>query len=299
MAVKKVASTRSSSAKTKKTTPAKTKPSSVKSSASTKTKSSQGKTKQAISKKSSESVSKTQVILRGLDVTKVLLLHYGVSDDGEDDGITETVLDYDEYSINDLLHESGKTSKRSTMFFDPHKGQIKMWAIMADVTENGPLPRRTNKPCWWCRCKFHTSPIGCPVKYTAYGKSTSKTIIRWFEENNIPLKDRDGWFETEGTFCMFSCVKAYILNELSRTKSPKYKKSLTLLSLLYCKLMGELAVIPRSGTWKTTTEWGGHMSPQEYRASIGPLEYTETINVRRPYMFSTSQYIQERRLKDE
>jgi hypothetical protein len=294
MAVKKVAATRSKTVDAKSTK-------TVKSSRGVKTtKSSKTERVSKTSKaKKPAPKSKTQVILRGIDVTKVLLLHYGVDDDGEDDGITETVLDYDEYNINDLLHETGKKSKRSTMFFDPHKGQIKMWAVMADVTENGPLPRRTNKPCWWCRCKFHTNPIGCPIKYTAYGKTPSKTIIRWFEENNIPLKDRDGWFETEGVFCMFSCVKAYILNELSRTKSPKYKKSLTLLTLLYSKLTGELAVIPRSGTWKTTTEWGGHMTPQEYRASIGPLEYTETVNVRRPYMFSTSQYIQERRLKDE
>lgn len=260
------------------------------------------KTTQNVQKKS-KTQSSTTVTLPNLDVEKILLLHYGkgnVDVDENDDGIQETILDYDEYNINDILHESGKQSKRSTIFLDPHKGQVKLWSIMIDFTLRGALPRFTNMACWTCRNKFTSHPIGCPIKYINSRKDCEDEKIKeWFKENNLLLDDKDGYFLTEGVFCMFPCVKSYIFNELSRTKSPKYKKALGLLSLMYFKLTGNISVIPHAGSWKITKDWGGHLTPQEYRASVGSLEYTETTNIRRPYMFCTSQYIQERRIKDE
>jgi hypothetical protein len=84
---------------------------------------------------------------------------------------------------------------------------------------------------------------------------------------------------------------------MSKRKSPKYKKAMDLLSLLQYKLFGEIFHIVPSSTWKTTVDWGGHLTPAESRASIGSLEYTETVNNLRPYMFCSSNWIREKKLK--
>ena len=242
------------------------------------------------------------IILTNVNAYDILLNHYGdLEKSPKPHDIQETIVDFgnEDVGIVDLLHEKSKKSKRSVSFLDPHKGQVKLWGVMIDLTSMGPLPRYTSKPCWWCRNKFSHHPIGCPVRYnTQKEKGIYKDRVEErFTELNLPLEDGNDFFETEGLFCTFPCVKAYIIDQISRTGSPKYKKSLTLLTLLYLKLTGEVSSIPVAGTWKLTMDWGGHMTPQEYRASSGMLEYKETVNTRRPYMFCSSNWIREKRVK--
>lgn len=244
------------------------------------------------------------VVLSDIVASDVFLHHYGEPEEEQtpgDEEIQETIIDFgnEDVGIVDLLHEKSKKSKRSIMFLDPHKGQVKFWGIMIDMTANGPLPRYTPKPCWWCRNKFSYHPIGCPVRYNNHkDKGLDKERIEErIAELNISLENGNDFFETEGIFCTFPCVKAYILDQISKTKSPKYKKALTLLTLLYLKLVGVVITIPAAASWKLTTDWGGHMSPHEFRASTGLLEYTETVNTLRPYMFCSSNWIREKRVR--
>lgn len=244
------------------------------------------------------------VTLHDLVAEEVLFYYYGHGDYGSessDDGIAETILEFgdEDIGITNLLHEKSKKSKRSLMFLDPHKSTVKLWGNMIDMAQGGALPRYTTKPCWWCRSTFNSHPIGCPTRYNpekSPGPERDR-ILKRFREANLPLDCGTDFFETEGVFCTFPCVKAYILDQLSRTKSPKYKRALTLLTLLYSKLMGQITIIPTAGTWKVLTEWGGHLTPQEFRAATGLLEYIETVNSRRPYMYSTSTYVQEKRIR--
>ena len=244
------------------------------------------------------------IILKDISFSDILLSHYGeqyTSDKLEDEENQETMVYFEklDIGITDLLHEKSKKSKRNIMFLDPHKDQVKLWGIMIDLTASGPLPRYTQKPCWWCRNKFSYHPIGCPIRYNGQkinGVSKDRVDAN-FLELNLTLDYGTDFFETEGIFCTFPCIKAYILDQLSRTTSPKYKKSLTLLTLLYLKLVGVICTIPTAGSWKLTTDWGGHMSPPEYRSTTGLLEYTETVNIRRPYMFCSSNWIREKRIK--
>lgn len=170
---------------------------------------------------------------------------------------------------------------------------------MFDFVQNGALPRYTTRPCWWCRNKFSSHPIGCPIIYHPEPKSEEKKlhVLDIFRKSNLPVDNGTDFFETEGLFCTFPCVKAYILDQIARTKSIKYAKALTLLTLLYSKLVGDIAVIPVAPSWKVLIEWGGHLTPQEYRSSMGLLEYIETVNTKRPYMYPSSAYIQEIRVK--
>jgi hypothetical protein len=235
-----------------------------------------------------------KIVLDNIDGEILLSQYYNI-------GNVEEKVDKetDDENIN-FLHEKDKKRRRGLYFIDPQRGHVKLWATMIDFTIGGILPRITKKPCWFCRNKFNTQPIGCPIKYNYTPKNPVivKRVMDRFKEMNICVDQNNlDFFETEGIFCSFPCVKAYILDQISKTKSSKYKKSLEYLSLLYFKINGEIAIIQSSPNWKLTSDWGGHLSSNEYRASIGTIEYLETTNVLRPYMFCSSNWIREKKIK--
>lgn len=249
--------------------------------------------------------SETSFTLKGVNMIQLMLSRNVKSKkptfiEGGEETISTILADSDiqDIHISDLLHER---SKRSLYFLDTRKIQQKYWGIMIDVTENGPLPTSTTKRCWWCNYNFHTTPIGCPLKYyppTAAAASSESSIFqKRFEENlkNANYKsDTNDLFETEGIFCSFPCCKAYIT---SRGSNVKYKDSSSLLSLLYRTFYKREPDFPEAPSWKLLKDYGGHYTIDEFRASFGQLEFSETVNIRRPYMFCTSQYIAEKRIK--
>lgn len=237
-----------------------------------------------------------KIILNGIDGRQLLLQRYFNFNPFTEDK-QENVKEED---MVNFLHEKDKKKRRGMYFLDPQRGTVKIWAVMIDFTINGPLPVSTKKPCWSCRSKFTTNPIGCPVKYNPTPKNPvqiARLMERFKEMNHVVDKNNLDFFETEGIFCSFPCVKYYILEQLAKTKSVKYKKALEYLSLLYYKFTGEMLIIQPSPSWNLTVDWGGHLTPSEYRASIGNLEYTETVNVLRPYMFCSSNWIREKKIK--
>lgn len=175
--------------------------------------------------------------------------------------------------------------KNYTVFQNSYQTYNKFWINMYDFNKNGqtPMPNRTSENCWWCRHPFETSPLGIPLKYYSQEEINSKP-----ELEKIFKKE---FFETEGNFCCFCCVRAYI-DEFSSTYS-KYKKSSTLLFLMYYKLKGEYAKIPKSPSWKILKEYGGQLTIKQFRASIGNLYYIETVNLKRPLLYSSCSYIEE------
>lgn len=206
------------------------------------------------------------------------------------------------YTVNELLHEKNKYKNTSKIFLDPrYKTKCKFWACMIDKTQAGPLPLTTSNPCWWCRSTFTTIPMGCPVAYNKECKDElyRERILEKFAQTNISLDDGTDFFETEGIFCSFPCTKSYIMEQISKTRSGKYTNALTLLSLLHNKLTGSevLTDITSAPSWKLLSEWGGHLTPDEFRSSVNQLSYTETSNTKRPLMYSCSQYIQEKRVR--
>ena len=236
-------------------------------------------------------ISAIQVILSGYAAqTKKILV-----ENDDKDALPQTLITADEDAdipVVDLLHEK---SKKAYYFLDTRKIQIKYWGNMLDVTSNGSLPSYTNKPCWWCRHLFKTRPIGCPLVYHPH-KKEGVDKERFEEKLKAANISRDGndFFETEGYFCSFPCCKAYIL---SQRNNMKYKDSAGLLSLLMYSIYRRRDIIPAAPSWKLLKDYGGHLTIQEFRSSFGKLEYEETINTRRPYMFCSSQYISEKRLK--
>ena len=246
-------------------------------------------------------IAKVPIILTNVSAAQIILANYVkprktfVVGDDNDTSLPQTFVtnpEDDEIPISDLLHEK---SKRVSYFLDIRKVQNKYWANMIDVTNIGPLPAITNKPCRWCRSSFVTRPIGLPLVY--HSNKTSGIEKERFEEKlreaNLPTTTND-FFETEGIFCSFPCCKAYVLDQRG---NPKYKDSLGLLGMLFGLYYGRLPDYPTAPTWKVLREYGGHLTIDEFRATFGKLVYEETVNTQRPYMYASSQYIRERRIK--
>ena len=235
-----------------------------------------------------------------LNIEDILLYYYGAGKDKEmDDEIGETpVMDFcdEEPTISKLMHDS---SDKFTYFLDIYKNTVKYWMNMYDIVKNGPLPQYTTLPCWHCKYEFNTHPIGCPLKYVSECEEgpIKEKIKQYQKDANLPTEYGIDYFETEGIFCSGPCIKAYIMDMLAKTKSPTYQRALTLLTLMFQKLFGRLITIPVAPSWKLLIGWGGHLSIEEYRHTFGRLEYRETNNLQRPYMYPRSTCIQEIRAK--
>ena len=200
---------------------------------------------------------------------------------------------YKEINVTSLLHES---SNKYTSWLDPSHTMVKMWINMVDIVAAGPMPIKTDKPCWWDRKTFETCPIGAPINYCHDILSSNMKEIVKANISKLNLNcDMENYFETEGIFCSFSCAKAWIM-EQSKVDI-RYKDSSTLLNQLYYKLYGEIIDISPAPTWKILEKWGGHLSIEEFRNSYCVIQYIITPNIKRPFMFSVGNYVEEIREK--
>ena len=98
------------------------------------------------------------------------------------------------------------------------------------------------------------------------------------------------FFETEGMFCSFPCIKAYIMENLN---NPRYKESLSNLTLLFSNIHKCVKPIPIAPSWKVLEDWCGHQTIEQYRSSFDRLVYEDTNNVMRPIMFPVSTIYEE------
>ena len=213
----------------------------------------------------------------------------------ENSNIQETIVDtVDELvTVQDIMND---TSNKYQWFLNTHKHKIKIWAVMAsynpnnkDIHTNIVMPLYTNKPCWWCRHEFTNSPIGVPIKYITHPKysATLKNQLKLNIHNEYDI------FETVGLFCSFPCAKSYILDMRG---AGVYKESSTLLLLMYYKLFGQIASIPKAPHWQLLEIYGGHLPINSFRSSFGKLSYGETSNIKKPFMYCAGIYFEERLL---
>lgn len=194
----------------------------------------------------------------------------------------------------DILQEK---SNRYQYFLDSKKNRRKMWLHMVDFARNGPLPSYTDIPCMWCREPFITCPLGIPVTFwDRHSRSRERqTIMDKCRHMNMAIDDSFEFFETDGVYCSFPCMKAQIMHEYS---NPRYKNSFALLTLLYIKLFDTTSVhIPVAPSWKLLKRWGGHMTIEEWRSSFDRIVYEETVNVMQPIMFPIATLHEEIALK--
>lgn len=112
---------------------------------------------------------------------------------------------------------------------DKFKCSLRYRSTMEWLSKDGIMPEKVNIPCWWCRARFNTQPIGCPVD-----------------------KISDDEYIVEGIFCSFNCVKAFVINE-------KLKNS-----VVFITDISGLDYIKESPSWKLLEDNGGSLSREEY-----------------------------------
>lgn len=214
--------------------------------------------------------------------------------------IITSLTDGKEDPLSTLIN---RNSKRYCLVQDASENPQKLWMNMVHLNKDGitSLPLTTNHPCWWCRTSFLTCPIGLPVRYVStnfLSDQQKEYVLNNLKKQNITAKHPIEYFECEGIFCSFPCVKSYIFDNV--TLNSRYRKSCNLLTLLFFKLKPndeEDINIPCAPSWKLLKDWGGHLTKDEFRASIGNLYYVVTENIRRPLLYSCSEYILERRVE--
>jgi hypothetical protein len=166
----------------------------------------------------------------------------------------------EDVSVSQIMHEK---SSRYIYFYDIHKTPSKVWITFHDLL-TGELPIYTDKHCWWDHHQFNTSPIGCPLEYD---------------------HQRD-CFLSEGLFCSFPCVLAYITEKLKTTKDNRYRSAATNISLVYRKIYGlDIKVIQPAPKIDILKAYNGHLSIEEYRSSFGKLIYEGMKSSIRPAIF--------------
>lgn len=248
-----------------------------------------------VAKRKATKKSATTFTLLNINVRDLLSSHYpsiltikNSEDESDGEEISRTVLNFEderEVPFSQILHEK---SIRSEFFYDPHKAKNKMWITMHSFTSRGrQLPLYTKKPCWWCHHSFSSSPLGCPLKFCSDGK-LPKEYASTLTDINIESSE---FFITDGMFCSYPCVLAYIHSKRMNTR---YKRSTGLLSLMYAKTHGRLSIIPKAPDITVLDAYGGHLTIEEYRSGLGRFIYEKMPNRRYPVLAPSGQMFQEK-----
>ncbi len=127
-------------------------------------------------------------------------------------------------------------------------GDSKRLRVDAAPGGSSDYPRRTDQWCWYCCHGFDTPPLPLPIRHD----------------------DRRDVFHVKGTFCSWSCMKAYNL------ESTSYMKAVcaNILTLFHRRCTGQLRGIRPAPPRHALRVFGGTMTIDEFRAASGkPLEY--------------------------
>lgn len=178
-----------------------------------------------------------------------------------------------------------KHKEKPMVITEQNKTKLVFWKNMMTITKGNALPIKTNKVCWWCHKKFNGSPLGLPIEYCPDKTFAFEEYLR---ESNLPESEGYDHFVTEGIFCRFECMKPYAIERYQVTKLQRYLNSLNLISLLRVKLFGFSKEIISAPRFVLMQEYGGPMTPAEYKNVTD--EYLETPNIKRPFMYSSSSY---------
>ena len=252
-----------------------------------------------VAKRKTTKKAATTFTLLNIDVRSLIASHYPsilsikesehTSSEGEEpEEHARTVLNFDDETdvpFSQILHEK---SNRSEYFYDPHKAPNKVWVTMYSFTHHGrQLPLYTKKPCWWCHHSFSSSPLGCPLEFC----SGKKSLPKEYASTITDVEKSAEFFITDGLFCSYPCVLSYIHSKRMNTR---YKRSTGLLSLMYSKTHGGLAIIPRAPEISILENYGGHLTIDEYRSGFGRFVYEKMPNRRYPVLVPSGEMYHEK-----
>lgn len=185
-------------------------------------------------------------------------------------------------------------------FLDDQKKEMKCVATMIEWMTKNKLPVNTDLHCFWCRHSFSSCPIGCPITYVnpMVEKSYTSQITkdRYYMRENVTRAKMDemedassssieirtfpnNYFLTDGVFCSFNCVLAFIQ---SKYYDSFYANSYNLLHCMYEQFIGKKMTMHKilpAPDWRLLKVYGGPLSIEEFRRSFNHIEYRELFHV--------------------
>jgi hypothetical protein len=197
--------------------------------------------------------------------------------------------------ITNIIDVLVKEPEESVCFYEENGKEYKCLITMKDEKVSNTID------CFWCRHKFSTLPIGCPIKYV--NKILEKSYISQITKGEYSMREnitklrlgkiedvsgsmetvRESYFLTDGIFCSFNCVLAFIQDNKHNVL---YKESNHLLKTLYEYLIGKkMHKICPAPSWRNIDNYGGSLSIDNYRKSFNKISLdfsftTDAENIR-------------------
>jgi hypothetical protein len=143
--------------------------------------------------------------------------------------------------------------------------------------------------CFWCRHKFNTLPIGCPIKFInsyvlkkVHSNITKNCYILkeniienqthlYENKENYTLYKR-GYYLTDGSFCSFNCCQAFIQDN---NHDKTFNNSTFLLNQLYNNIFNMKMNVKHAPSWRLLSTYGGHLSIDEFRESFKKVSFVQ------------------------
>ncbi len=216
--------------------------------------------------------------------------------------------------LEPVLLEPHQFATRTKVIMEEHKQAQSFYTenidtvqTLYDYASHGNIPCKTDILCYWCKYSIENSPLGCPVRWINhiveknYKSSLTKDgyslkenvsenklneILNNKPDNLIIIPNRKGYFHTDGIFCSFNCVLAFILDNKHNNL---YKESISLLYHMYERLIGQPienmkhTLLP-APHWRLLIIFGGSFTIEEFREKFNHVYYNElfTIDIMKP-----------------
>jgi hypothetical protein len=213
-------------------------------------------------------------------------------------------------NLTELCDNTIDKTLQTISFLDESKKIYKCKVSMIDFRSGNEIV--SNKyNCYWCRHKFSSIPIGCPIEYISnnivknYHSEVSKDnyVIRQnmtkskynffmkksFTFTSIKEKtcnltvDNENYYMCDGIFCSFNCAKAFIIeNKHNRL----YELSNMLLTKLYTDItcLKDININP-APSWRLLEEYGGDLNINQFRENFNKVTYEYHGIIKNPIVF--------------
>jgi len=199
--------------------------------------------------------------------------------------------DIDQENKTNIFDVIEKKEELPISFMDKNNNCV---ITMLDWINYTKLPNKTDLLCFWCKHSFENSPLGCPVKYI--NNKIEKSYISYITKDKYCMKENvtklklskilsikqdlininvieSEYYLTDGIFCSFNCVMAFINDNYNQFF---YNESKMLLYTMYKDMIkSKVNKIKAAPHWRMLKCFGGSLSIKEFRDLFNLFEYVE------------------------
>lgn len=227
-------------------------------------------------------------ILKNLNIESINN-KYGLSLQSNIDIVEESIPE-ETTKITDLF--VNKNTPEVISFLDESKRKKTCNISMIDFRSNQTIQKENIYNCFWDHhiIPNDITPLGCPIRYvphkavkTYFSEISQDTyvikedITKYKSENTEEHQDdrikinKRGYYETDGVFCSFNCMAAFIEeNEFN----PMYKDSYKLMIKMYNQMHQEnIELIDPSPHYRKLITYGGNLDIIKFRESFNKVLY--------------------------